>query len=774
MNSDDCPSRGRLLVYAVGQLSEETSERLAGHIGQCQRCHATLATLDDRTDALVARLRGHPLPGPYCREPACREAVAKVKVSAGVFDAKMGKAAEKWISSRPSGERIPVRETRTHANSMEPSVGDGAAGERSTPWVLGEYEILGTLGRGGMGNVYRARHTKLDRIVALKTLSRARLCDAEAIARFEREMKAVGLLRHPNIVEAYDARQIDGIPVLVMECIEGATLSELARRLGPLDVADAGEMVRQTALALEHAHEHGLVHRDVKPSNLMLTSTGQVKLLDLGLARFMTVDPSGGEMTGTGLAMGTAGYIAPEQVTDSHRVDIRADIYGLGCTLYRLLAGQAPFAGPRYQEELEQLTAHVRDPVPPLDAFRRDVPMELTTVLERMLAKDPDDRFSQPAEVAAALEPFARGCRLDSLIERFWQVPADGSEGETAGCGNDRLASEGRQRGNASRNRRGTPRLPKRTIRLLTSVAAATALVAVGISLAIVLRIRRGDEETVVHLPAQSEVTVCENGNVQIKLPGEQAAKPTGTDWEREVALWALRAGAIRLHLNSSSDYTGLHRVTREEDLPAEPFLVQVMHFYDAQTVRDQDLEILPKLRMLQGLALENMPITDRAIEVILQLSSLQRIYVTDTQITAEGVSRIAALANLEELGLGGLPVTGAVLRDLTALPRLNHLVLRRTKVTDAGLVEIAHIGSLRNLDLCSTAITDQGLVHLRNMPGLEKLNLEATQVSDGGLHDLKQIRTLRALNVKGTKLTAEGIASLREALPECKIDFGQ
>ena len=194
-------------------------------------------------------------------------------------------------------------------------------------------------------------------------------------------MKAVGRLAHPNIVQAYDAREIDGMPVLIMEFVEGLDLAEIVRRIGPLPVAEACELVRRTALALQCAHEHGLVHRDIKPSNIMLTApiarsgrgaggegallpspsgrgaggeggVAEVKLLDLGLARFYAegvggVSPAsaGEEMTGTGQAMGTADYMAPEQASDSRTVDIRADIYSLGCTLYKLLSGRAPFSG---------------------------------------------------------------------------------------------------------------------------------------------------------------------------------------------------------------------------------------------------------------------------------------------------------------------------------------------------------------------------------------------------------------------------------------------
>jgi len=280
---------------------------------------------------------------------------------------------------------------------------------------LGEYRLLEKLGEGGMGTVYRALHTGLGRIVALKVLSGGRTEDEQAVARFQREMKAVGRLDHPNIVRAHDAREIDGQLALVMEFVDGLDLGELVERLGPLPVADACELVRQAAAGLEHAHRHGLVHRDIKPSNLMLSAKGQVKVLDMGLALVHAAWPGGEDMTVPGQVMGTPDYMAPEQASDSHVVDIRADVYSLGCTLYKLLTGRPPYSGPAYGTAYKKMNAHVHEPPPSIRQFRDDVPKELATVLQRMLAKDPRQRFATPGELATALSPFTSGADLPRL-----------------------------------------------------------------------------------------------------------------------------------------------------------------------------------------------------------------------------------------------------------------------------------------------------------------------------------------------------------------------
>lgn len=369
------------MAYACGTLSPAEFDEVSDHVETCARCEATLAGLSVGDDSLIAELRRPPQPSAYLEEPECEKAVALAGAVA---------AAESEADHGPEDED-------SENDSVEMS-------------QLGEYELLAKLGQGGMGTVYKARHTRLNRIVAVKLLPRRLVRDERAVARFAREMAAAGRLDHPHIVRAHDARQIGETHFLVMEYVEGVDLAAVVKRLGPLRPADACEIARQAALGLQCAHEHGMVHRDIKPSNLMLTCQGQVKILDLGLALLNageTTRRRAGGLTGAGQAMGTADYMAPEQVNDSHSVDIRADIYSLGCTLYKLLTGRPPYAGPNYQTSFEKLTGHARDPVPPVQSIRPDVPDGLAAILERMLAKKPADRFATPAELAEAIASFA-------------------------------------------------------------------------------------------------------------------------------------------------------------------------------------------------------------------------------------------------------------------------------------------------------------------------------------------------------------------------------
>jgi serine/threonine protein kinase len=292
---------------------------------------------------------------------------------------------------------------------------------------LGQYRLLERLGQGGMAVVFKAVHILLRRVVALKILPAEHLGDKRAVARFRQEMRALGRLGHPHIVQASDARLVRGIPFLVMEFVEGLDLARLVGRAGPLAVPDACELTRQTAVGLQHAHAHGLVHRDLKPANLMLAAPGQVKILDLGLALWYGEPYRNGQAATGGGVVGTADYMAPEQARGVP-VDGRADLYSLGCTLFELLSGRTPFSGPRQQTVAQKLRAHVRAALPSVQRLRPEVPRALAQVLGRLLAKDPADRWGEAAEVEAALRLFTGGSDLTRLL-RTWEPRPDTTVG---------------------------------------------------------------------------------------------------------------------------------------------------------------------------------------------------------------------------------------------------------------------------------------------------------------------------------------------------------
>jgi serine/threonine protein kinase len=280
---------------------------------------------------------------------------------------------------------------------------DVKAKEQKSLGQFREYQLLEELGGGGMGQVYKAFHTKLKRTVALKVIRAHLVNDPAAVVRFDREMEIIARLDHPNIVRALDAGEVDGTRFLVMELLEGRNASQVVEE-GRLDLHQACDIARQAADALQHVHDQGLVHRDVKPSNFLLTVSGQVKVLDLGIARWK-MPPDGQPLTPNQQVLGTFDYLAPEQIDNPGAVDGRADIYSLGCTLYHLLAGRPPFTG---LAPLQKLLAHHGEKPKSLSVIRPELPNSLVKVVNKMMAKNAADRYSSAACVAEALRPFCK------------------------------------------------------------------------------------------------------------------------------------------------------------------------------------------------------------------------------------------------------------------------------------------------------------------------------------------------------------------------------
>ncbi len=303
--------------------------------------------------------------------------------------------------------------------------------EPDSEWpTIPDYRMLRKLNSGGMGSVYEAIHTRLGSRVAVKVLRDKLMGSVEAEVLFEREMKVIGALNHPNIVAARDARTFAGRHYLIMEFVEGLDLGEVLNRFKTLTVDDACEIARSAARALQHAHEHRLVHRDIKPKNILLGRSTDglacVKVADFGLASLAAFVASRDQRKSRARVAGTFAFMAPEQYWE-RSADIRSDIYGLGCTLYCLLLGQPPFPNARYRQPAEIMEAHRSLPVPNVRRMRPDVPPELEQLLLKMLAKSPADRFSSPSEVAEALVPFAEDHALTALLERAIEIDVMGT-----------------------------------------------------------------------------------------------------------------------------------------------------------------------------------------------------------------------------------------------------------------------------------------------------------------------------------------------------------
>lgn len=300
-------------------------------------------------------------------------------------------------------------------------------------FFLGKYKLLNLLGTGGMSSVYLAEHVLMQRRVAIKVLPKNRVEDSSYLARFHREAQAAAALDHRNIVRAYDVDNDGSNHYLVMEYVEGRDLQHVVKEDGPLGYIAAAEYIRQAAEGLSHAHKANLIHRDVKPANLLVDRKNVVKVLDLGLARFTDEDKASLTVAYDENVLGTADYLAPEQALDSHGVDSRADIYGLGCSLYYLLTGHPPFPGGTLPQ---RLMAHQKQTPPSIHIDRPDAPHDLIEICAKMMAKKPGQRYQTMAEVALDLSQ--------------WLI----NHGQTVDSGSSAGGSSGRKLGKGSSPRR--------------------------------------------------------------------------------------------------------------------------------------------------------------------------------------------------------------------------------------------------------------------------------------------------------------------------------
>src|SRR5213595_1065675 len=292
--------------------------------------------------------------------------------------------------------RSPATAVARGALSTCESTGPGILPRVVGELIAGRYELEELVGSGGMSSVYRAHDKLLERTVALKILHEQFTRDDDYVERFRREARAVAQLAHPNIVTVIDRGEQDGRQFIVFEYIDGMNLKELMAEEGPLSPREAIELALQVARGLSFAHDQGLVHRDVKPQNVILDADGRAKVTDFGIAHAVDVDG----MTITGTIMGTSNYIAPEQAR-GQPVDEQTDVYSLGCVLYELLAGRPPYVGDNFVTVAMQ---HVNDPIPSISDVRPDVPPRLDMAIERAMAKHHEDRFASMADFAAELE----------------------------------------------------------------------------------------------------------------------------------------------------------------------------------------------------------------------------------------------------------------------------------------------------------------------------------------------------------------------------------
>jgi len=389
---------------------------------------------DDPAGAEIAprdRSPGVLIPGSAARAEGCQ---TNAGVSCGVIPDRLGTPARP--AAEESESRISVG-LLSGVTSHPPAVKETLPEDDLLPphSVIGGYVVERVLGRGGMGTVYLARQLSLDRPVALKVMSKRWSNDPLFVSRFTREAYAAAQLSHPNIVQIHDIGLEAGVRFFSMEYVRGSTLAEVMRARGKLDPETAVGYVLQAARGLKHAHDRGMIHRDVKPENLLVDEEGLLKVADLGLVKTpdpgpndcagasqlmpAEIDPVPNGLTGVRIAVGTPAYMSPEQCRDAHTVDHRSDIYSLGCTLYALVTGRPPFDGT---SAVDVMSKQAYDPLVPPEQIADRVPKELSAIIQRMMAKDPADRFPSMGELIRTLEAWLGVRRAGTFMPREEQI----------------------------------------------------------------------------------------------------------------------------------------------------------------------------------------------------------------------------------------------------------------------------------------------------------------------------------------------------------------
>jgi serine/threonine protein kinase len=631
---------------------------------------------------------------------------------------------------------------------------------RGPDLLLGNYVLLDELGEGGMGRVFKARHRRMGRVVALKAIAPEKLEDPDSLSRFLREIEAAAQLEHPNVVRAYDADQAGETHFFVMEYVDGIDLGKWVLQNGPLPIERACDYIRQAALGLQHAHERGLVHRDIKPSNLLLNARDDtVKLLDLGLARLNRRANGEGALptlTCTGQIMGTPDFIAPEQARDTHTADIRADLYSLGCTLYFLLTARAPFP---IGSMLEKLLKHQLDTPTPLERLRPETPPQVVAVVNRLMAKHPENRYQTPAEAAAALAPLSGGSTRPAAPPTVQIVPPPAAPSTLARMQTSSKQSTVNMRAPDPKANRPRRRLPLAVFSvLLVALAVLTAW-----KLKALLRhdteanAPRGDADVRVSTGSRST-----NDSRSTESPEQAAA--AFKKLQAIVSFARDREHAPVVSVDCTGLKIGDADLVHLEALPE----LEKLFLFDTP-IGDAGLAHVRKMSHLKYLGLSKTAVTNAGLEHLRELPQLEELWLDRTSIGNAGLSHLEGLTRLRRLHLGGTRITDTGLPHLKGLVQLRRLDLRETRV-GSGLGNLSGLIELQSLDLGNTRIEDVDLAHLTKAANLRNLNLSRTGIRDAGLNYLASLRQLQTLDLGSTKVSEDGVEKLQQALPTLKI----
>jgi serine/threonine protein kinase len=661
--------------------------------------------------------------------------------------------------------------------------------------VLGPYRVVKELGRGGMGAVYLALDTRLDRKLALKVMLPESAANPEAKERFLREARATAKITHDNVVTVYEADERQGVPYIAMQFLQGYPLDDFLKKKGTPAMRHIIRIAREAALGLAAAHKFGLVHRDIKPANLWLEApNARVKVLDFGLAKPVGADT---ELTKSGAVVGTPAFMSPEQAR-AEKVDHRTDLFSLGAVMYRLTTGQQPFPGATVLAVLMALGMEDPKPVRELNPH---VPESLARLIHRLLAKNPGDRPQTAADVAKQLLAIQE--QLGTLPAGAAEAPAEGGPWPTRGRAKNppkaeisrsqpvvvdsvpvqpplvsRMevsatpepviaklgaggSGEATEVERAAPSRKGKPKSKPEGkkprggwVWLAGGVAAAVAVASVVAVAAVILATSGKPREPAPEVKEPAPVPAPPLAPVPNPSNSVEQGGPTPApaDAERAAAEYAISVGGSVLIQDQDG---GTREVKKSRELPEGPFRLRGILFFGAGKLTDEGMAAFRPCRQLRRVVIVCSNLTDDGLAHLRDCKELTELTLSGAEYTDAGLAHFAGLRDLTSL-------------SLTAAPGCNS-----PSYTDGGLAVFKDCKKLQILSLSGGSVTDAGLANFTDCRKLKTIDLNGTGVTDEALSLLKDFPSLAHLKVQKTRVTAKGVEQFALAAPGCRVEWG-
>ncbi|MBA4186991.1 MAG: hypothetical protein C0467_03135 [Planctomycetaceae bacterium] len=651
---------------------------------------------------------------------------------------------------------------------------------------LGQYRILGLLGMGGMGVVFRAEDPQLKRQIALKAMLPAYATNPADVARFLREARSQAAVEHDHVAAIHQVGEDRGVPFIAMPLLKGQPLSSAIKPNTQVPLFEAIRIAREMAEGLAAAHACGLIHRDIKPANVWLEGKNRrVKILDFGLARFGDNGPRSGEfstpMTQQGIVVGTPAYMSPEQAKGDP-LDARSDLFSLGIVLYQMLTGREPFrAGNVTGLLIAVATEHPPRPA----AINPLVPPELDSFTMQMLAKNREDRPATAEVVATELRQIESKVEITSLgtpnnadqqrepnLPQGHWVSGSGLTERSAGGSQATGEMPSSVRSSIESEDRHPPR--KRTWLMVALLLGFTmgGIVAADI----IIKIKNKDgTETEIKVPDGSTVTVKQDGKDVAKIGPEQKKEPeqkipipAGPLDDRQAAKYVFALGGKVWINNALNDKD---QIVFESDLPKVPFTLTGINMWGTE-VTNAGMAPFRHCKNLIILGLSNTQVGNTGLAYFKDHKKLLRLHLSGSRITDEGLAIFKDSKNIIDLLINYNPITDAGLANFKECKNLNSIWLKGTKVTDEGMAMFKDFKNMTWVEVSETKVTDKGLANFADCTRLTHLLLRGTPVTDDGLSHFIECKQLLWVDVRETKVTAEKLKELAESVPRCRIDW--